>query len=171
MIKKIMVVALFSFAVVANVGAADIKIGFVNVPRVLEKAPQAEQAKKELEKEFSPRDKRLLSEKKKIKKLEDKLLRDAAVMSENEKRKLEKDVLTKRREVKRNQDEFREDFNIRRNEELGKLQKKVFEGIRSLAKDEKFDLLLTEGVIYASDAVDVTKKVQERLKKMHRSGK
>ncbi len=169
MIKRFLVLCVLSFAVLTTANAAEVKIGFVNVPRVLEKAPQADKAKKDLEKEFSPRDKRLLAEKKKIKKLQDKLKRDAAVMSEDERRKLERDIMSKSRDVKRTQDEFREDFNIRRNEELGKLQKKVYEAIKRLAKKEKFDLLLTEGVVYASSAVDVTKKVQEQLASMYRS--
>jgi outer membrane protein len=33
----------------ANIYAADLKVGFVNIPAVLEKAPQAEKAKKRLD--------------------------------------------------------------------------------------------------------------------------
>ncbi|HHJ40476.1 MAG: hypothetical protein AXA67_01105 [Methylothermaceae bacteria B42] len=143
--------------------AEEIKIGFVNVARVLEKAPQAAKAKKKLEQEFSPRDKKLVAQQKELKKLEEKLARDAAVMSESERRKIEREILSKRRELQRAQEEFREDFNIRRNEELAKLQKQVFEAIKALAKEEKYDLLLTDGVVYASDKVDVTEKVQKKL--------
>lgn len=143
--------------------AAELKVGFVNVPRLLEKAPQAEAAKKELEKEFSPRDKRLVAEQKDIQQMEEKLNRDAAVMNESERNKLERDILNKRREFKRAQEEFTEDFNVRRNEELGKLQRHVFDAIRALAKEEKYDLLLTDGVVYASEQIDVTAKVQQKL--------
>ncbi len=148
---------------VANVSYAELKIGFVNVAKVLEKAPQAEKAKKRLEKEFSPRDKHLVSQGKEIKKLEEKLSRDAAVMSESERRRLEKDIVAKKRDAKRSQQEFKEDFNMRRNEELTKLQRRIMEAIKALAKDEKFDLLLTDGVIFASQQVDVTNQVQEKL--------
>ena len=148
---------------VANVSYAELKIGFVNVAKVLEKAPQAEKAKKRLEKEFSPRDKQLVSQGKEIKKLEEKLSRDAAVMSESERRRLEKDIIAKKRDAKRSQQEFKEDFNMRRNEELTKLQRRIMEAIKALAKDEKFDLLLTDGVILASQQVDVTNQVQEKL--------
>jgi outer membrane protein len=148
---------------VANVSYAELKIGFVNVAKVLEKAPQAEKAKKRLEKEFSPRDKQLVSQGKEIKKLEEKLSRDAAVMSESERRRLEKDIIAKKRDAKRSQQEFKEDFNMRRNEELTKLQRRIMEAIKALAKDEKFDLLLTDGVIFASQQVDVTNQVQEKL--------
>ncbi len=146
-----------------SVSYAELKIGFVNVPVVLEKAPQAEKAKKRLENEFSPRDKHLVSQNKEIKKLEEKLSRDASVMGESERRKLERDIVAKKREAKRSMQEFKEDFNMRRNEELGKLQRRILEAIRALAKDEKFDLLLTEGVIYASEQIDVTAQVQQKL--------
>lgn len=143
--------------------AADLKIGFVNVAKVLEKAPQAAKAKTRLETEFSPRDKALVSQQKEIKSLEDKLGRDSAVMGEEERRKLEKDVLDKKRDAARAQQEFSEDFNMRRNEELGNLQKRIVEAVRALAKEESFDLLLTDGVIYANDQIDVTSRVQQKL--------
>ncbi|HHG90699.1 MAG TPA: OmpH family outer membrane protein [Devosia sp.] len=145
------------------VWAEEIKIGFVNVARVLQQAPQAEKAKKRLEREFAPRDKRLVAMQKELQKLEEKLARDAAVMSDSERRKLEREILAKQRELKRAREEFREDFNLRRNEELGKLQRQVFEAIKSLAKEESYDLLLTDGVVYASDKVDVTAKILKRL--------
>jgi outer membrane protein len=148
---------------VANVSFAELKIGFVNIAKVLEKAPQAEKAKKRLEKEFSPRDKHLVSQGKEIKKLEEKLARDASVMGDSERRKLEKDIISKKRDAKREQQEFSEDFNMRRNEELGKLQRRIIEAVRALAKDQKFDLLMTDGVIYASPTVDVTEQVQSKL--------
>ncbi|GAB4260658.1 MAG: OmpH family outer membrane protein [Methylomicrobium sp.] len=149
-----------------NIAWADLKVGFVNIPAVLEKAPQAEKAKKRLEQEFSPRDKQLVAQQNDIKNLEERLTRDAAVMGDSERRNLEKDILNKQREFKRSQQEFSEDFNIRRNEELGKLQRKIVEAIRNLAKDEDYDLLLTDGVIYASESIDVTRQIQEKLASM-----
>lgn len=143
--------------------AADLKIGFVNVARLLEKAPQAEAAKKDLEREFKPRDSKLMSEQKTIKAMEEKLAKDEAVMSEAERQKLERDLLNRKRDAKRVQDEFREDFNLRRNEELAKLQKSIFEAIQSLAKEENYDLLLTDGVVFAKDSIDITNKIEQKL--------
>ena len=163
---KILLSLSLGLLLTAGVQAEDLKVGFVNVPRVLEKAPQAEAAKKDLEREFSPRDKRLVAEQKELKALEEKIARDAAVMSEAEMRKLEKSFLSKKREARRSQEEFRDDFNMRRNDELSKLQKGIFEAIRAIAKEENFDLLLTDGVVYASDKIDITAKVQKRLNSM-----
>ncbi|MCK5122141.1 MAG: OmpH family outer membrane protein [Methylococcales bacterium] len=148
---------------VANVSYAELKIGVVNVARVLEKAPQAEKAQKRMEKEFSPRKKHLDAQVKEIKQLDEKMARDASVMGESERRKLERDIIAKKREAKRTQQEISEDFNMRRNEELGKLQRRILEAVRALAKDEKYDLLLTDGVIYNSQKIDVTEQVQKKL--------
>jgi outer membrane protein len=160
---KIIGIALLIMLTSLSASAADLKIGFVNVAKLLEKAPQADKAKKELESEFSPRDKKLVAEQKTIKQMEEKLVKDGAVMSDDEKQKLDKDILNRKREAKRMQDEFREDFNLRRNQELGQLQKSIFEAIQALAKEEKFDLLLTDGVVYASEGIDVTSKVEKKL--------
>lgn len=160
-------IALFlGLLLAANASYADLKIGFVNIPAVLEKAPQAEKAKKRLEQEFSPRDKQLVAQQKEIQSLDDKMAKDAAVMGESARANLEKDILNKKRDAKRAQQEFSEDFNARRNEELGKLQRRIVEAIREIAKDQNFDLLLTDGVIYASDKIDVTSQVQQKLSTM-----
>jgi outer membrane protein len=143
--------------------AADIKIGFVNAAQVLEKAPQADAARKRLEKEFSPRDKKLVGAQKKVRKLEEKLTRDGAIMSESERRKLERDILSQKRELKRAQEEFREDLNIRRNEAFDKLRRRVFEVINDIAKKEKYDLIVSDGVVYATDRIDITGKVVAQL--------
>lgn len=144
--------------------AGDYKVGFVNAAVLLDKAPQAEAATKKLESEFSSRNKDLFAQQKKVQEMESKLSRDAATMSETEQRKLERDLASRKRELKNAQDEFRDDLNIRRNEELGKLQRSVTEVIVTLAKQEKYDMIITDGVIYASEQVDITDKVLQQLK-------
>lgn len=160
-------IALFlGLMIVANVSYADLKVGFVNIPAVLEKAPQAEKAKKRLEQKFSPRDKQLVAQQKEIQTMEEKMTRDASVMSDSERSNLEKDIQNKKRDAKRSQQEFSEDFNASRNEELGKLQRRIVEAVREIAKEQKFDLLLTDGVIYANDEIDITAQVQQKLSTM-----
>jgi len=148
---------------VAGVSHAELKIGYVNLGKVLEKSPQLAKAKSRLEAEFSPREKGLNTQIKEIKTLEDKLTRDSAVMGDEERRKLEKDVLEKRREAARAQQEFQEDANMRRNEEFGVVQKRILEVVRALAKEDSFDLLLSDGVMYSNDQIDVTNRVIQKL--------
>jgi len=161
---------LVSLALIAMPVQADTKVGVVNTVRLMEEAPQAKAAQSKIETEFAPREKELVKLQKTIRKLEDRLSRDGAVMSEKENSKLEREILSKRRELKRTQDEFRDDLNIRKNEVLSKLQRQMYEATVALAKEKEYDIILGQGVVYSSDSVDVTNRVLDKLKANFKSG-
>jgi outer membrane protein len=145
--------------------AADARIAFVNSSEVLERAPQAVNARELLQAEFAPRDAQLVTEQQKLRSQEERLVRDGATMSDDERRRLEREITTLQRDVKRARDEFSEDLNIRRNEEFARLQREVAKVIVEVAKEGGYDMVLENGVVYASDRVDITAMVIERLKK------
>lgn len=145
--------------------AGELKIGFVNAAKLLEAAPQAEAARKLLEKEFADRDRELVEMQSELRRQEERMTREGSTLSEAEQRKLERDIRNGQRELTRRQAEFREDLNLRRNEELRKLQRRAIEVVVALAKEEQFDLVLTEGVIFASDKIDFTERALERLRR------
>ena len=72
---------------VPPVVAEDYKIGAVNAIRILEQSPQAEKMRNLLEKEFAPRDRELVAAQKSLKEMEDRLTKDAPIMSEAERSK------------------------------------------------------------------------------------
>jgi outer membrane protein len=157
-------IALFlGFLLATQASYADLKIGVVDIPAVLEKAPQAEKAKKRLEQEFKPRDNQLVAQQKEIQSMEEKFNKDSSVMSDSKRNSMERDIQNKKRDAKRSQQEFSEDFNTRRNEELGKLQRRIVEAIRAIAKEQEFDLILTDGVIYSNEQMKITSQLQQKL--------
>ncbi|MCP4701317.1 MAG: OmpH family outer membrane protein [Gammaproteobacteria bacterium] len=146
-----------------NIYAADLKVGFVNLVKVEKAAPQVQAAYRRLEKEFEPREREIIRAQKKIQREEKRLEKDSAIMSEEEILTLTRRIKAKKRDVKRSEVEFQEDLAIRRSKEYKKLQKKLYEAIKSLAKEEDYDLILSEGVIWASDRVDITDELLRRL--------
>lgn len=162
-LKKVIGLVLLLGAAVLPATAAELKIGAVNPARISAEAPQADLARERLEREFAPRDQELAALKKDLRALEERLQRDGAILSDTERRELERDILAQQRDIRRAQDEFREDFNIRRNEELAKLQRRIVETIHVYAKENNFDLIVSDGVIYASDRVDITDQIIKRL--------
>ncbi|GMQ83865.1 MAG: OmpH family outer membrane protein [Gammaproteobacteria bacterium] len=165
-----LLLGLVSLTLTAMPVQADTRVGVVNTVRLMEEAPQAKAAQSKIETEFSPRERELVNLQKSIRKLEDRLSRDGAVMSEKESSKLEREILSKRRELKRTQDEFRDDLNIRKNEVLSRLQRQMYEATVALAKEKKFDIILGQGVVYSSDSVDVTNMVLDKLKVGFKAG-
>ena len=154
-----------TFVITMPAVAAELKIGYVNAAKVIEEAPQGEAALKKLEAEFGPRDKRLVEMQNRIKQLEEDLAKNALVIKETERRNKEQEILGLKRDLRRSTQEFREDYNLRRNQELAALQKIVQKAIVDIAKEEKYDLILHEGTIFASSRVDITEKVLSRLGK------
>ena len=145
-------------------GAADFKVGFVNVAIVLDQAPQAAEARTRIEGEFAPRDRELLATQQEVRVLEDELAKNAAVLSAGERERQESRIRQLKRELRRSQDEFREDLNLRRSQELSALQRQVAEVIQAMAREEQYDLIITDGVIFAGEKVNITKRVIERLR-------
>ena len=143
----------------------DLKVGFVNVGRVIDKAPQGEAALKKLEEEFGPRDREIRAMREEVQKLEEELIKNELVLDESSRNKKELELRDKRRALRRATSEFREDYNLRRNEELNALQKLVIKVIVEIAKRESYDLILHEpAVVFASDQIDMTGQVLEQLR-------
>ena len=161
--QRIIIFLVFFVFSISSVAYAESKIGYVNFGKLMEKSQQGQAVRKALESEFSSRDKQLSASRDAILKLEEKLKNDGSIMSETNRVNLEREILSKKRDHNRLRDEYREDINIRRNEEIGALQKKVYEVIKKFSEQQKYDLVLTQAVLYASPAVDITDQILQRL--------
>ena len=146
-----------AFALPAS--AQEMKIGVVNIPVLMERAPQTKAAMDALQEEFAPRQREFLAKQKEFEDLTAKVQKDIAVMGETERRNAEKNLRDLQREVTRLQTEFREDLNLRQNEELGLLQRALLKEVQDYAAQEGYDLVVGDGVLFASSAVNITEEV------------
>lgn len=151
------IIVVFSLSMSAQ--AQDLKIGVVNIPALMEQAPQARVAMAALDEEFKPRQREIVAKQNELQELNDKVQRDLAVMGETERRNAEKDLRELQREVTRLQTEFREDLNLRRNEELGNLQRSLLKEVQDYAQASGYDLVVGDGVLFASTALNITENV------------
>jgi len=147
---------------VANAQGA-LKIGVINVGRLLEQSPQAEAVTKRLQDEFAPRQRDIQAAQNRLQQQQDRFQKDAAVMGEEERLGLERQIRDGQRDLQRTQNEYLEDLNARRNEEVGKLQRDVLLKVQDFARAQKFDLVLGDAV-YVSTALDITDQVLAVLK-------
>ncbi|MEY3885167.1 MAG: hypothetical protein RIS87_942, partial [Pseudomonadota bacterium] len=145
--------------------SSELKVGYVQVDKILQEAPQTAESGKKLEREFSPRSQELDRMSKQIKELESVLDKDGLTITEAERRNKERDIQNIKVEFQRKQRELREDINLRKNEELGSLQDRINKAVQSVAKAESYDLVMYSGVAYAADKIDITDKVLKLLGK------
>ena len=153
--------ALLAFSTLAS--ALDYKIGFVNTERLFREAAPAKRAQQKLEREFATRDAEIQKLSKQVRDLQAVLDKDGATMPENDRRNKERDLANFSRDLQRAQREFREDVNLRRNEELAGFQERANKVILQIAEAEKFDLIIQDPVVYASQKIDITEKVIKAL--------
>jgi len=149
----------FALSLSMSAQAQEVKIGVVNIPALMEQAPQARVAMAALDEEFKPRQREIIARQTELQELTEKVQRDLAVMGETERRNAEKELRDLQREVTRLQTEFREDLNLRRNEELGNLQRSLLKEVQDYAQASGYDLVVGDGVLYASTAVNITENV------------
>jgi outer membrane protein len=157
----------WSLAGVAMLAAApaeaELKIGYVNYGQLIEAAPQAKTIADSIRNEFTPRQRDLQTQQQSLKNREDKLQKDGATMTEDQRAKAEKDLRDNYRDLQRKQSEVQDDFNARRNEELSRLQRTLIEEVRTYAKAQNFDLIVADGVIYANPTIDITPAILTAL--------
>ncbi|MGI9341692.1 MAG: OmpH family outer membrane protein [Gammaproteobacteria bacterium] len=146
------------------VSAQQLKIGFVNVGRLISESPQATVAMEALQEEFAPRQREVVALQAELKERQDQIQRDLDVMGAEERRNAENELRRDERELNRQQQEFTEDINLRRNEALRKLQGELLREVQTYAAQAGFDLVVSDGVLYASEAIDITEQVLEGLK-------
>lgn len=160
--RKVLLGSLLA-AMLAVPAMAEQKIGVVDYGRLINESPQAKALSDALEAEFNPRYKQLVEQDKALKAKADKLQKDAATMSADQRSKAEKDMRDSAREFERKGKELKDDSEAKRNEELVKLQRVVDNEIREYAKAQGFDIVLVQGVIYATPAVNITDAVLASL--------
>ncbi|MEI8362793.1 MAG: OmpH family outer membrane protein [Betaproteobacteria bacterium] len=162
-LKNLVLASFMTFAL--STQSAELKVGYVQMDKILQEAPQTAESGKKLEREFSPRSQELDRMSKQIKELETALDKDGLTITEAERRNKERDVQNIKIEFQRKQRELREDFNLRKNEELGSLQDRINKAVQAVAKAESYDLVMYSGVAYAADKIDITDKVLKLLGK------
>jgi outer membrane protein len=167
-VKAVLGIALvFAFALPA--AAQEMKIGVVSLPALIERAPQTKIAMDALQEEFAPRQREFLAKQKEFEELTAKAQKDFAVMGETERRNAEKDLRDLQREVTRLQNEFREDLNLRQNEEYGVLQRAMLKEVQDYAQEQGYDLIVGDGVLFASSAVNITEQVLRVVEANHQA--
>jgi outer membrane protein len=135
---------------------AEIKIAVVDYGRLVEESPQAKTAMDQIRTEFLPKQRELENLANSLKAKEDKLNKDAPTMSADQRTRADKELRDGGRDLQQKKAEIQDDLTARRNEEMSRLQRLLIEEVRAYAKAQNFDLVIADGVIYSTAALDIT---------------
>lgn len=141
------------------------KIGFVDIPFIIDRAPSAKAASARLEKEFAPRQEAIREKRALLKDKREQLEKDGLIMTTEQRVELERDIRTLERRLRGEEQDFREELNIQKNNEFKKVRLSVMEAINQVAKEEGFDLILSDGVLFSSKRFDLTENILEHMQR------
>ncbi|ASJ75159.1 OmpH family outer membrane protein [Granulosicoccus antarcticus] len=144
-------------------GAALSRIGFVDIPYLIDRAPQALEAEQRLETEFAPRQSELELQRAQLAELTARLADASLELQEVEITQLDRETRGLERRIKRNEQDFREELNIQKNNEFKNVRILVLEAIAQFGKQQDYDLIVSDGVLFANKRIDVTERILESL--------
>jgi outer membrane protein len=153
-------IAIFSLS-----AQAEIKAAYINSAKILQQAPQAIAAVEQMKKEFSDRENLIRKMAKETQEQEANLKKDGAIMSAEQKKRIENEILEKKRKIRFDAQSLKEDVDLRRKQEIQKVRSSITTVIQNYAKKKGYDFIFTEGVAFASDKVNITDEILKELKK------
>jgi outer membrane protein len=144
------------------------RIGYVDMKRLLDNAPQVVAGREKLSKEFAPRDASLKTDEKRLNDLRERQQREGATMATTDADALKREIDALDRSIKRNRDAMRNDLKSRSDQELDKSWREINDAVVAYAREQGYDIIVPSPVVYASARVDITDQVLDRLRKQFR---
>ena len=151
--------------------AQAVKIGYVDLKRVLDEAPQMVESRTRLEREFSSRDGAIKAADARLVALKQRYERDSAILSKDDAEALKREIEATERANKRMVDEARTDLASRQTAERDRNWQKMQEVIIEYARGQGYDLIEATVPIYVSPRVDITDAVLEQLKRANQASR
>ncbi len=143
-----------------------VRIGYVDMKRLLDNAPQVVTGRNRLEREFAARDAALQAEERRALELRARLASAAAADADA----LRREVDALDRSIKRKRDGLRNDLKTRSDQELDRSWREINEAVVEFAREQGYDLIVPSPVVFASPKADVTERILDRLRRQSADG-
>jgi outer membrane protein len=144
--------------------SSGIKVGYVDMQRLIDNSPQYVDALVRLKREFTSRDEAIKADDAKLATRKQHYDRDNAIMTKEDADALKREVEASERANKRLKDDNRAEYNARATAENNRAFKAIQDGLIEFGRTQGYDLIVIGPVVYASPRVDVTDAILQRLK-------
>jgi len=145
----------------APAAAQQLRVGYVDMKVVLDRAPQVLAGRDQLDLEFRARNDAIEFQEKQMKVMEERLQKGD--IAEDSRTRLERELRETRRNINRQKEDLRDELSFRRTEEVQKLEEQINQAVERIARDNGYDLILSSPVIYADPSLDITQLILDQL--------
>lgn len=144
--------------------AADMKIGTVNINKVLQSLPELEEVSELISEEFAEPIQRLTQLEEEFEALRERVARDEAIMTDDEKNEANQELRARAMGLQRSGEQLNQYIQMRETEERNRLLQKIYTAIEAYAEANGYDLILDYNrVPFSREAMDVSDQIIERL--------
>jgi len=156
------ILLMFCMVVATPAMAQQLRVGYVDMKRVLDSAPQVLAGREQLDLEFRPRNEAIEFQDRQAQAMEDRL--QLGDIAGDARIRMERDLREMRRAVNRQKEDLRDELSFRRTEEVQKLEDQINQAVQLIAHDNAYDLILSSPVIYADSSLDITEQILKQLR-------
>ena len=142
---------------------APARIGYVDMKRLLDNAPQVVAGRQKLEREFAARDTALKADESRLAELRARQARQGT--PEGEAKSMQQEIDALDRSIRRAREGLRADLKTRSDQELDRSWREINDAVVEFAREHDYDLIVPSPVVYASARVDVTEQILDRLRR------
>jgi outer membrane protein len=144
--------------------SASATVGVLDMRQVMEKSVQFAQIREKIQKDFQPKQQKVVAAQKNFKDDSDRLNRDNAIMNNNDRKQLEQKILTEQQDVQHMQATFQQELMAEQNKELKGFLDSVKNVVEKIAKTDDLNLVITKDVVaYVKPKLDITNRVIQQL--------
>lgn len=166
--KSLIATALMGSALMSSAAMAEQKIGVVDIQSVFRALPQAAVISENINTEFKDRIEEVNRLQKDGEYYVEKLQRDAATMSDQEKQELQQQIVDTRRALQEKAQPLQAEIQRRTTEEQNKLLALIKQAIDGVAATEGYDMILNaNAVTFAKEDLDLSDKVLNQVSKIN----
>lgn len=140
------------------------RVALVDMQRLLDSAPQMQQARARLTAEFAERDAELGEQRRRLAQMEQRLREQSLQLPEADAAALSREADTLRRSIERTQNRLRDDLAARNRAERDRVWDQLNDAVAQYARANDIDLVVPTPVLYASARIDITDRVLDLLR-------
>ena len=163
-LRKLTAMLVAACALAAAGAAAELKIAVLNVQRALGDSEEAQALADEVQQDLQKDQDDLQALGEEIQALQEQLEKDAEILGDEEKRRINKDIEDKRLDFEFGANKLQKELQDRQQEILRQMAPKLDAVLKDLIEIEGYDLVLQRsGLLYVNTKHDITRKITEKL--------
>ena len=163
-LRKLTAMLVAVCALAAAGAAGELKVAVLNVQRALGDSEEAQALADEIQLDLQKDQDGLQALGEQIQALQEQLEKDAEILGDEEKRRINKDIEDKRLDFEFGANKLQKELQDRQQEILRQMAPKLDAVLKDLIEIEGYDLVLQRsGLLYVNTKHDITRKITEKL--------